>query len=58
MKILITGSEGFIGSHLTEQLIQKGHQVKCFVRYNFQNDWGWLEESELKKNMEIYIRGV
>lgn len=58
MKILITGSEGFIGSHLTEELIRRGHQVKCFVRYNFQNNWGWLETSEYKKDMEVYTGDI
>ena len=58
MKILITGSEGFIGSHLTEELIRRGYQVKCFVRYNFQNDWGWLETSEYKKDMEVYTGDI
>ena len=36
MKVLITGSEGFIGSHLTERLVKKGHSVKAFVMYNFK----------------------
>lgn len=58
MKILITGSEGFIGSHLTELLIQKGHTVKCFVKYNFKNNWGWLEKSEYQKEMEIYTGDI
>lgn len=58
MKILITGSEGFIGSHLTELLIQKGHTVKCFVKYNFNNNWGWLEKSEYQKDMEIYAGDI
>jgi nucleoside-diphosphate-sugar epimerase len=43
MKVLVTGSEGFIGSHLTELLVEKGFEVKGFVRYNFKNDWGWLD---------------
>ncbi len=37
MKILVTGAEGFIGSHLTELLVKKGYEVKAFVRYNFTN---------------------
>ena len=37
MKILVTGAEGFIGSHLTELLVEKGYEVKAFVRYNFTN---------------------
>jgi len=58
MKILITGSEGFIGSHLTELLVQKGFQVKAFVKYNFQNNWGWLETSKYKKDIEIYTGDI
>lgn len=50
-KILVTGAGGgFIGSHLTEYLVEKGHKVKAFVHYNSRNFWGWLEKS---KNMEI-----
>ena len=43
MNILITGSEGFIGSHLVESLVLKGHKVKCVVLYNSFNNHGWLE---------------
>lgn len=42
-KILVTGSDGFIGSHLTEELVQKGYKVKAFVLYNSFNTWGWLD---------------
>ena len=42
MKVLVTGSDGFIGSHLTEELVKKGYQVKAFVYYNSFNNWGWL----------------
>jgi NAD dependent epimerase/dehydratase len=52
-KILITGSAGFIGSHLTELLVKEGFQVKAFVRYNSKNSWGWLDESEYIDNIEI-----
>lgn len=53
MKILITGAGGFIGSHLTEFLVQKGFEVKAFVRYNSNNRWGWLEHSEYIKDIEV-----
>ena len=43
MNILVTGSEGFIGSHLTESLVLQGHKVKCLVLYNSFNNYGWLE---------------
>ena len=42
-KILITGADGFIGSHLTEELVRKGYDVKAFVYYNSFNNWGWLD---------------
>jgi len=52
-KILITGAAGFIGSHLTELLVQKGYQVKAFVHYNSRNSWGWLENSAVKDDVEV-----
>jgi dTDP-glucose 4,6-dehydratase len=42
-KVLITGAEGFIGSHLTERLIDEGYEVRAFVLYNSFNDWGWID---------------
>jgi len=52
-KILITGSAGFIGSHLTELCVRQGYKVKAFVHYNSKNNWGWLEESEVKNDIEV-----
>ena len=46
MKVLITGSEGFIGSHLVEELIKSGYKVRCFVLYNSFNSYGWLNNLE------------
>ena len=43
MRVLVTGADGFIGSHLTEMLLEKGYQVKALSYYNSFNDWGWLE---------------
>ena len=43
MNILITGADGFIGSHLTEALVRTGHKVRAFVLYNSFNSWGWLD---------------
>lgn len=53
MKILITGAAGFIGSHLTELLVRNGYPVKAFVRYNSKNNWGWLDSSPYKKDIEV-----
>jgi NAD dependent epimerase/dehydratase len=52
-KILITGAGGFIGSHLTELCVEKGYKVKAFLRYNSKNNWGWLESSPYKKDIEV-----
>lgn len=42
-KVLVTGADGFIGSHLTEHLLEKGYEVKAFTYYNSFNTWGWLD---------------
>lgn len=52
-KILVTGAGGFIGSHLTELLVQKGYDVKAFVHYNSSNKWGWLDSSSVKNDVEV-----
>lgn len=56
MKILITGADGFIGSHLTERLVERGYDVKAFVFYNSFNSWGWLEhcKKEILGEFEVY----
>lgn len=51
--VLITGADGFIGSHLTEALLVKGYKVKALSQYNSFNYWGWLEDIPLNKNLEI-----
>ena len=60
MKILLTGSEGFIGSHLAEKLIKLGFNVKAFVLYNSFNSLGWLEhcDPDVIKNIEIFIGDI
>ena len=60
MKILITGSEGFIGSHLTEKLVKLGFKVKAFVLYNSFNSLGWLDhcDPQVIKNLEIFTGDI
>jgi NAD dependent epimerase/dehydratase len=55
-RVLVTGADGFIGSHLTEALIEKGCSVKAFVFYNSFNSWGWLDSVERKKleNIDVF----
>jgi NAD dependent epimerase/dehydratase len=57
-KLFITGAGGFIGSHLTEACVEAGYDVKAFIRYNGKNHWGWLEESPVKKEIEVYLGDV
>ncbi|MGE4497487.1 MAG: NAD-dependent 4,6-dehydratase LegB [Deferribacterales bacterium] len=52
-KVLVTGADGFIGSHLTEMLIEKGAEVKALSYYNSFNYWGWLEDIKKKNEIEV-----
>jgi dTDP-glucose 4,6-dehydratase len=54
-KVLVTGADGFIGSHLTEELVHRGCSVRAFVYYNSFNSWGWLDQSpkEILDGVEI-----
>ena len=52
-KILITGADGFIGSHLTEMLVSKGLNVRALVQYNSLNEWGWLENCKERSKLEV-----
>jgi NAD dependent epimerase/dehydratase len=55
-KVLVTGADGFIGSHLTEELVRMGCSVRAFVYYNSFNSWGWLDQSpkEIRNDLEVY----
>ncbi len=52
-RVLVTGADGFIGSHLTEMLLSKGYVVKALSQYNSFNYWGWLEDIQHNKNLEV-----
>lgn len=54
-KVLVTGADGFIGSHLVESLLEKGYDVKAFTMYNSFNTWGWLDTFSKEKLKEIEI---
>lgn len=51
--VLVTGAAGFIGSHLTERCVESGYKVKAFVRYNSKGNYGWLESSPYKNDIEF-----
>lgn len=52
-RVLVTGADGFIGSHLTEMLLKKGYHVRALALYNSFNNWGWLEDVDKHPNLEI-----
>jgi NAD dependent epimerase/dehydratase len=58
--ILITGADGFIGSHLTEHLVRMGYKVRAFVLYNSFNSWGWLDDCapEVKDQFEVFAGDI
>jgi NAD dependent epimerase/dehydratase len=53
--VLVTGADGFIGSHLSEELVRQGYKVRAFVMYNSFNSWGWLDDvdEEIKNDLEV-----
>jgi dTDP-glucose 4,6-dehydratase len=59
-KILVTGADGFIGSHLTEELVRLGHNVRAFVLYNSFNTWGWLDHTpqDIQDNLEVFAGDI
>lgn len=59
-RVLITGADGFIGSHLTEALVRAGYEVRAFVFYNSFNSWGWLDHcaSDVKGRFEVFAGDI
>lgn len=59
-KILITGADGFIGSHLTEYLVRQGADIRAFVYYNSFNSWGWLDSApaEIKDKIDVFAGDI
>ena len=59
-KVLVTGADGFIGSHLVEKLVRDGHSVRAFVQYNSFNSWGWLDScsSDVRGNFEVFTGDI
>ena len=60
MKVLVTGADGFIGSHLTEALVRAGYEVRAFVLYNSFNSWGWLDHcsEDIKGKFEVFAGDI
>ena len=59
-KVLVTGADGFIGSHLTEALVRAGYDVRAFVFYNSFNSWGWLDQSpaDIKSSIDVFAGDI
>jgi len=59
-KVIVTGADGFIGSHLVEALVEEGHEVRAFVFYNSFNHWGWLDSlpEKTKKKLDVFAGDV
>ena len=60
MKVLVTGADGFIGSHLVEALLARGTDVRAFVLYNSFNSWGWLDRApeQVRKNLDVFAGDI
>ncbi|MEG2930712.1 MAG: NAD-dependent 4,6-dehydratase LegB [Ruthenibacterium sp.] len=58
--VMVTGADGFIGSHLTEELVKKGEKVKAFCYYNSFGTWGWLDTllPEIKSEIEVFMGDI
>ncbi len=60
MKVLVTGADGFIGSHLTEELVKRGYDVRAFAYYNSFNTWGWLDTlpEDIMKHVDVFTGDI
>lgn len=60
LKIVVTGADGFIGSHLVERLVRLGHDVRAFVFYNSNNNWGWLDDCapDVKGHFDVFAGDI
>lgn len=59
-RLLVTGAEGFIGSHLTEELVRRGYNVRAFILYNSFNSWGWLDHAppDIRAHLEVFAGDI
>jgi len=60
MKVLVTGADGFIGSHLVESLVGRGYDVRAFVLYNSFNSWGWLDQlpGDVREKLDVFTGDI
>ncbi len=60
MRVLVTGADGFIGSHLTEELVKRGYDVRAFAYYNSFNTWGWLDTlpEDIMKHVDVFTGDI
>jgi NAD dependent epimerase/dehydratase len=60
VKVLVTGADGFIGSHLAEALVRAGHEVRAFVLYNSFNSWGWLDHvpDDVRAELDVFAGDI
>ncbi len=59
-RVLVTGADGFIGSHLTEELVKRGYEVRAFAYYNSFNTWGWLDTlpEDIMKHIDVFTGDI